>query len=46
MLITFFGIKGILYSEFMPQGQTENHAYVVEILKQLHETVRRKMPAL
>jgi len=46
VLITFFGIKSTLHSEFIPQGQTVNHAYYVEILKQLHEAVHRKQPEL
>jgi hypothetical protein len=47
MLITFFEIKGTaVYLEFIPQGQTVNHAYYVEILKQLREVVRRKRPEL
>jgi hypothetical protein len=37
MLITFFSIF-----EFIPQGQTANQAYYVEILKQLYETVHAK----
>jgi hypothetical protein len=43
MLIPFFGIKGTVHSEFIPQGKTLNQAYYVEMLKQLREAVRRKM---
>jgi hypothetical protein len=44
MLITFFGIKGTVQSEFIPQGQTVNQTYYVEILKRLREAVGIKMP--
>jgi hypothetical protein len=44
MLITFFNIKGIIHFEFLPQGQTFNEAYYVEILKQLHDALCSKWP--
>jgi hypothetical protein len=46
VLITFFNIKGIVYFEFIPQGQTVNQAYYVETLRQLCEAVHRKRPEL
>jgi len=39
MLITFVHIKCSVHFKFMPQGQTVNQMYYVEILKQLHEAV-------
>jgi len=46
ILITFFDIKCNVHFEFIPQRQTVNEAYYVEILKLLREAVRRKMPEL
>jgi hypothetical protein len=44
MLIPFFDIRDIVHFEFIPQGQTVNQAYYVEILKWLYEAVHRKWP--
>jgi hypothetical protein len=46
MLIIFFDINGIIHFEFIPQDQTDNQAYYVEILKSLCEAVHRKRPEL
>jgi hypothetical protein len=46
VLITFFSIKGIVYFEFIPQGQTANQAYYMEMLKCSHEGVHRCRPEL
>jgi hypothetical protein len=42
MLIPFLDIKNIVHSEFIPQGQTVNQGYYVEIVKRLREAVRKK----
>jgi hypothetical protein len=41
-----FDIKDILHYQFIPQGQTVNQAYYMEIPKWLQEVVRRKKPEL
>jgi hypothetical protein len=46
ILITFFDFKGTAHFELIPQGQTINRAYYMEILKRLREAVRRKRPEL
>ena len=42
MLITFFDIKGIVYFEFLPPGQTVNQYVSKEILRHLKRSVRDK----
>jgi len=46
MLITNIDIKGKVHFEFIPQGQTVNLDYYVEILWRLREAVYRKRPEL
>jgi hypothetical protein len=45
MLIGFSLIR-VVHHEFVPQGQTVNATFSVEVLKRLHERVRRVQPEL
>lgn len=44
MLIVFFDYEGVVHHEYAPAGQTINKEYYVEILKRLHDAIRRKRP--
>ena len=46
MLICFFNIKGLIHFVFVPQGQTVNQQFYLEVLKRLRDAVRRKCPEL
>jgi len=44
ILLTFFDIRGTVHYEFVPDGQTVNQVYYLEVLERLREKVRRKRP--
>lgn len=46
MLIIFFDYRGVVHHEFVPQGQTVNKEFYVQVLRRLREDVRRKRPEL
>jgi len=46
MLLTLFDIRGIVHYEFVPNGQTVNQVYYLEVLERLREEVRWKRPEL
>jgi len=46
ILLTFFGIRGIVHYEFVPTGQTVNQVYYLEVLERLRDKVGRKRPEL
>lgn len=41
MLIVFFDAKGVVHKEFLPQGQTVNAPYYVDVLERLRKRVIR-----
>jgi hypothetical protein len=46
MFITSLDSKGFVHSDFIPQGQTVNHAYYVKEVNRLHENMCIKRPEL
>ncbi|UYV71394.1 hypothetical protein LAZ67_8002960 [Cordylochernes scorpioides] len=44
LLITFFDVKGLVHYEFVPEGQTINQHYYLDVLRRLREAVRQKRP--
>jgi hypothetical protein len=46
MLIIFFDMKRIVHKEFALAGQTVNFAQYYNVLRRLHENVRRLRPEL
>jgi len=42
MLICFFDIKVLVHFEFVPQGQTVNQQFYLEVLKRLRGVVLKK----
>ena len=46
LAIIFFDSVGVIYKHFVPQGQTINAQYYVEILGNLRDAVKRKRPEL
>jgi hypothetical protein len=46
MLICFFDITDVIYSERVPDGATVYQTFYVEVLKTLSDAVRRKREEL
>jgi len=44
MLIVFFDMEGIVHYEYVPQGQTVNQQFYLQVLKHLRLVVSRKRP--
>jgi len=41
MIIVFFNRRGIVHKEFVPPGQTVNHAFYKDVLERLRKWVQR-----
>lgn len=46
MLIVFFDVRGVVHSEFVPEGQTVNADFYLEVLKRLKQRVNRVRPTI
>jgi hypothetical protein len=46
MVIVFFDIRDVIMNEWVPQGQTVNQKYYLELLTKLRERVRKKRPGI
>jgi histone-lysine N-methyltransferase SETMAR len=44
LTVFFFYSDGVAHHEFLPQGKTETKEYYVEVMKRLHEVIRKKRP--
>jgi len=45
-MLMFFDVRGIVHHEFVPQGQTVNSLFYVEVLKRLRQRVNRVWPGM
>lgn len=46
MAIIFFDARGIVYRHLVPNGQTVNASYYIDVLRSLNDAVRKKRPEL
>jgi hypothetical protein len=44
MLTVYFDSEGVVHHEFLPQGKTVTKEYFLEIMKSLHEVIRKERP--
>jgi len=44
MLTVFFDSEDVVHYEFLPQGQTVNKKYYLEVVQRLREAVRKRRP--
>lgn len=46
LLTVFFDFRGVVHSEFLPEGRTVNKEYYLQVMRRLREAIRKKRPEL
>ena len=46
MLMVFMDYRGVVHHEFLPEGQTVNREYNLDVMRRLREAIRQKRPNL
>ncbi|UYV65031.1 hypothetical protein LAZ67_3002872 [Cordylochernes scorpioides] len=46
LLTVFFDCRGVVHHEFLPQGRTVNNEYYLQVMSNLREAIRQKLPDL
>ncbi|UYV68008.1 hypothetical protein LAZ67_5002776 [Cordylochernes scorpioides] len=46
LLTVFFDCRGVVHHEFLPQGRTVNKEYYLQVMRNLREAIRQKLPDL
>ncbi|UYV71433.1 hypothetical protein LAZ67_8003173 [Cordylochernes scorpioides] len=46
LLTVFFDCRGVVNHEFLPQGRTVNKEYYLQVMRNLREAIRQKLPDL
>ncbi|UYV80262.1 hypothetical protein LAZ67_18002221 [Cordylochernes scorpioides] len=46
LLTVFFDCRGLVHHEFLPQGRTVNKEYYLQVIRNLREAIRQKLPDL
>lgn len=46
LMTVFFDYNGVVHSEFLPDGQTANREYYLQVMERVREAIRKKRPEL
>ncbi|UYV68987.1 hypothetical protein LAZ67_6001900 [Cordylochernes scorpioides] len=46
LLTVFFDCRGVVHHKFLPQGRTVNKEYYLQVMRNLREAIRQKLPDL